>query len=122
MPVSTVISGGMAAPGVDQGLERAEALAAAHLHRADLGDAAVARRAAGGLEVDHAERDVVQRGAEVVEASAARRGSGIPLVDEQVFEGKDRARRRPEGRPTRRLGWPTSLPLHGVRQPHRGST
>ena len=54
---------------VDEGLERAEALAAAQLDRADLGDGARRRRAAGGLEVDHAERDVVQRRAEVVEAA-----------------------------------------------------
>ena len=55
--------------GIDEGLKRAEALAAAETDRADLGDAAVGGRAAGGLEVDDAERDGVQRTAEVVEGS-----------------------------------------------------
>ena len=76
---------------VDEGLEGAEALAAAQLHRADLGDRAVGRRAAGGLEVDHDEGDVVQRGAEVVEGPLPGNGrcSHLPLVDEHVFERKD---------------------------------
>ena len=52
---------------VDQGLELAEHLAAADLHRADLGDRAVLRRAAGGLEVDDDEGDVGQRRAQVVD-------------------------------------------------------
>ena len=69
MPVSTVISGGIGRAGVDERLERAEALAAADLDRADLGDAARLRRAAGGLEVDDAERDVEERGAQIVEAA-----------------------------------------------------
>ena len=38
MPVSTAMNGGIARVRVDQGLELAEHLAAAHLHRADLGD------------------------------------------------------------------------------------
>ena len=53
---------------VDQRLELAEHLTGAHLDRADLGDLARLRRAAGGLEVDHHEGHVVQRGAELVEA------------------------------------------------------
>ena len=67
---------------VDQGLELAEDLAAADLHRADLGDhRAGFGRPAGGLEVDDAERDVAQRPAELVEAAlrlplgGGRRGS-----------------------------------------------
>ena len=55
--------------GVHERAEGAEALAAAQLHGADLGDAAVVGGAARGLDVDHAERDLVQRGAEVVEAA-----------------------------------------------------
>ena len=38
MPVRTVMAGGMALPGVDERLERAQALAAPDLDRADLGD------------------------------------------------------------------------------------
>ena len=75
MPVSTVICGRDGRARVHQGLEGAEALAAAQLHRADLGDAAVGRRAAGGLEVDHAERDLAQRRAEVVEAARCIAGT-----------------------------------------------
>ena len=43
MPVSTLMYGGIAQPRVDQGLELAEDLAAADLHRTDLGDRAVLR-------------------------------------------------------------------------------
>ena len=53
--------------GVDQGLELAEHLAAADLHRADLGDRAVLRRAAGRLEVDDDERHVRQPGPELLD-------------------------------------------------------
>ena len=63
MPVSTVISGGMADARVDQGLERAEALAAPQLHRPDLGDGA--RRRATPPVVSRssdAERDLVRAG------------------------------------------------------------
>ncbi len=73
---------------VDQGLEGAEPLAGAHLDRADLGDAPVGRRAAGRLEVDHAEGDLVQRRAQVVEAALAgehRRHGSEQVYDEQVI-------------------------------------
>ena len=60
-PVSTVMAGGIDAARVDQGVERAEALAAPDLDRADLADAVVVGRAARGLEVEDAERDVDQR-------------------------------------------------------------
>ena len=53
--------------GVDQRLEGAEELAAADLDGADLGDLVVVAVAAGGLEVEDAERDIAQRGAELVE-------------------------------------------------------
>ena len=59
MPVSTAISGGMCGLRVDKGLELAEHLAAAHLDRADLGDH-VGLGAAGGLQVNNAERDLGQ--------------------------------------------------------------
>ena len=57
---------------VDERLERAEELAAADLHRADLGDRVVGAVAARRLEVEHAERDVGERRAEVVEAALDR--------------------------------------------------
>ena len=51
--------------GVDQRLERSDALAAEVLDRPDLGDPAVGGGAARGLEVHHAERDLVERDAQV---------------------------------------------------------
>jgi hypothetical protein len=80
MPVRKVIDGG-----VHQRGERAEALAAAQLHRPDLGDPVVRRRAAGRLDVDDDEGDVAQRGPEVVERSLHPR-----MVVEQVFDYKAR--------------------------------
>ena len=74
MPVSRVIWRGIEWPGFTKVRKRAEPLAAAELDRADLGDAAVGRGAAGGLEVQHAERDLVERGAQVVEARACMGG------------------------------------------------
>ncbi len=66
---------------LDQGLELAEHLTRAHLHRADLGDAVGLVGSTRGLEVDHAERHVPQERAELVEAGlhsreATRRGGG----------------------------------------------
>jgi len=52
---------------VDEGLEGAEALTAAELHRTDLGDAALGGRPAGGLEVDDDERRTRQRRPGLVE-------------------------------------------------------
>ena len=51
--------------GVDQCLERPDALAAEVLDRPDLGDPAVGGGAARGLQVHHAERDLVERDAQV---------------------------------------------------------
>src|SRR4029453_14321673 len=65
-------------PGVDQGLEGADDLAPADLDRADLGDAVVGGRSAGGLQVEHDELDVDQRRAEVVEATLDGDGCGGP--------------------------------------------
>ena len=53
--------------GIDQRLILAEHLAAAHLDRADLGDAGIHRLAPGGLEVDDHEGDLAQGRAEIVE-------------------------------------------------------
>ncbi len=70
MPVSTAMNGRDGLVRVDQRLELAEHLAAAHLDRADLGDhRAALGRAAGRLQVDDAERHVAQRTAELVEAA-----------------------------------------------------
>jgi len=54
--------------GIDQRLERAEALAAPQLDRPDLGDGVTGGRGAGGFEVEHAEGDLVEWHAQVVEA------------------------------------------------------
>jgi hypothetical protein len=61
-------------PGVDQRLEGAEALAAAHLDGADLGDRVLVAVAARGLEVDDAEHDVVEGSAQFVERSLGGEG------------------------------------------------
>ncbi len=53
--------------GVDERLERPEELAAAYLDGTDLGDLVVGSMAARGFEVEHAERDIAQRGAQFVE-------------------------------------------------------
>ena len=57
------------APGVDERLEGTEGLATTDFDGADLGDRAVVRRPAGGLEVEHAEGHLGQRGPEIVEGS-----------------------------------------------------
>ena len=62
MPVSTVIIGGIGTPGFTSVSNAAEALAAAELDRADLGDRAARRRPARRLEVDHDERDLARAG------------------------------------------------------------
>ena len=72
MPVSTWMNAGIGSPGLDQGLELAEHLAAAHLHRTELGDRARGRAAAGGLEVDDDEGQVGQRGAQIVQRALDR--------------------------------------------------
>ncbi len=53
--------------GIDQCLERAEQVSAAHLDRADLGDLTRRRRSPRCLQVHDAESDIVEGGAEVVE-------------------------------------------------------
>ena len=55
---------------VHERVEDAEALATLVLHRTDLGDRAVVRRGARGLEIQHDERDLGERGRQVVEAGA----------------------------------------------------
>jgi hypothetical protein len=54
--------------GIDQGVKRADSLATAVLHRPDLGDPRLGRRAAGRLQVHAGERDLVKRDPEVLEA------------------------------------------------------
>jgi hypothetical protein len=54
--------------GIHQGLELPEHLPGAYLDGADLGDAALLGRAAGGLQVDDDERDLTQRRPELVES------------------------------------------------------
>lgn len=49
-------------------------LPAAHLDRADLTDAVVLGRSTGGLDIEHAERHIDERGAEIVEAALAGGG------------------------------------------------
>jgi hypothetical protein len=78
-----------AAPGVDEGAELTEYLAAAHLHRADLGDgirragALLGRPAAGGLQVHDDERDLAQQEvAGAVRIAAA--GQADPVGPEEV--------------------------------------
>ena len=75
--------------GIHEGLVGAETVATAQLHGADLGDATVGRLAAGGLDVEHDERDLVQGRAEIVEGSLTRFGGrsfrGGLRRREQVF-------------------------------------
>jgi hypothetical protein len=54
-------------PRVHERADLADPLAAAHLHRADLGDGVALGAAAGGLEVQHDEGDLAQGSAELVE-------------------------------------------------------
>src|SRR5207249_11062905 len=74
--------------GVDEGLERAEALAAAELHRADLGDRARRGRGARGLEVEDAERDLGEGLAHVVERPLQGQGHRT-RVGEHTFDDND---------------------------------
>ncbi len=73
---------------VDQRLERAETLAAADLDRADLGDDVGIPIAAGGFEVDHAERDVAQWCPQVIERTLHpdRRPRTFVRCQEQSFD------------------------------------
>ena len=79
----------------DDGDLAAEHLAAAHLDRADLGDARVDGLAAGGLEVDHHEGDVTQGRAEVIE--------GELLLHDEAWHAPD-ARREVRHRRARHPG------------------
>ena len=67
MPVSTEMNGGIGTPGLTSVWNSPSTSPAAHLDRADLGDLAARRRAAGGLQVDHHEGHLVQRRAQLVE-------------------------------------------------------
>ena len=59
-------------PGIDQGLEFSETLAAANFDGADLGDAGIDRSATRGLQVDDDEGDIRERRAQVVEGGGKR--------------------------------------------------
>ena len=54
--------------GVDQSLERAEQFSPPVLDGSDLGYLTVGGRATRGLQVEHAERDIEERGGQVIEA------------------------------------------------------
>ena len=62
-------AGGDGLARVDQGGHGAQTLAVANLDDPDLGDEVATAVAAGGLDVEHAERDIGQWGSEVVERS-----------------------------------------------------
>lgn len=61
-----------------QGVELADHLAAADLHRPDLGDLVAVGAAAGGLEVDHDERGGDQRHADLVQRALDGHGRHVP--------------------------------------------
>ena len=103
IPVSTLDVGGMGWPGIDQRLELAEHLPAAHLDGSDLGDRAVLGRAPGRLEVDHDERDVRQRRAEFLQGGLVRSGVGR------------RGRVRPHGAQTAAMDDMSADATHGHR-------
>lgn len=81
-------------PGVDHGLERTEALAATNFDGTDLSDAAVLCAAAGGLDVNDAERDVAERRTQVIKRALH---SGF-TVNERTFDSKNKCS-------SVRLGW-----------------
>ena len=97
-------AGGDGPSRIDQCGQRAEALAAADLDRADLGDRARRRAPAGGFQVDDDERDLRQGGAQLVERALDRAAVGA---------GRNRLRRR--GRAVCHLHGPDRR--WGVRQP-----
>ena len=122
MPVSTWMNGGHRTAGVHERLELAEHLAAAHLDRADLRDRAVRGRAARGLEVHDDERDVRQRGAQVVQGRLHRprrrvRG-GVRPDGAQAADGRHGGGRYP--RPPTRPGSRPGASRPGHMSPHDG--
>ena len=125
MPVSAVISGGTGRAGVDQRLQRAEALAAAVGDGPDLGDRVGGGRAAGRLEVDDAERDGVERLAEGVERCPRPRPYRTYVrAPRPISSSSGRVRRQPRpygsswGRRSRRLRCVSfPLPLLRLWQP-----
>ena len=76
IPVSATIVRRDAGARVDQRGQLADPLAAAHLDRADLGDRVRRGAAAGGLQVEHDEGDLAQRGAQLVEGELRRAEPG----------------------------------------------
>ena len=117
--------------GVHERLEHAGALAAPDLHRADLGDPRVGRRAAGGLEVDDHELDlgqrdgVLERGLERVREHPASRGAargraGYPNRCSEV-KGEALSSRRALGTGRRPRAGARHPPRRGT-GPHRPSS
>ncbi len=116
MPVSSVMNGGNGTPGFTNVSSRPSSSPPRQLQRADLGDAVGRRRPAGGLEVEDDERDLRERGREVVERRAIHRGS----VSEQAF-ATHRCSACGRARTIERMGDQAHgrpVPLCGVRQPH----
>ena len=107
IPVSTVMNGRDRHAGVHERLELAEALAAAVLHRADLGDRAGRGGAAGRLEVDDDEGDVVRarssgRRGEASVRMSERRSASVPTLANSLFDRRTvvRARKLPSDGPS----------------------
>ena len=80
-----------ASPRVDEGLEGAELLAAADPKRTDFADL-VLGAGAGGLQIDDAERDVVEGLAEVLKGTLAKRGGAGPAGAHPPLRGRPDAR------------------------------
>ena len=90
MPVSTVMAGGMAQPGLTERVEGAQALAAPDLDGADLRDGILVGRAAGGLQVHDGERHLGRAGCRARRTTVARPGT----VANRCSFRKHRGRRR----------------------------
>ncbi len=89
--------GGDGRPRVDQRLEAGDRQTALVADGSDLGDLATGGGGSGGLEVEHAERDLAEGGTHVVEGALEPDRHlfvlpvGRPSVIEHVFDCEDRA-------------------------------
>ena len=78
-----------------QGVERAQPFAAAHDDRADLGDLVPVRVGAGGLEVEHAERDAYERHvSERIDERGVDVGDDDTVEHERMFDVEHSRSRR----------------------------
>ena len=112
MPVSTVIDLGIEAPGATSVWNVPETFTAAQLDRADLGDRTRLRRGSGGLEVDDAERHLVERATELVERALSghrrlRRHRHAHSLPELVFDDQG-----PNTAATSLRPWPATAARH----------